>query len=104
MFNVFNRKIRIASFLFAATFLFSDSPSFAAQITLSATLAKIDYFPLATGRFRMFCTHTCESSQKPLNLSHNHGNFRNCHQPSFATYIPAGRQGAADSLRARGKV
>ena len=89
--KVSSRKSRIASFLFTATFFLSDSPSFTAQNTLSATLAKPDYFPLATGRFRMFCSHTCESSQYPLDLSHKHRDFYNCHQPSFVTYVPAGR-------------
>lgn len=70
MIKVFSCKDGGVSFLFSPTFFLSDSPSSAAQDTLPATLAKTDYFPLATGRFRVFCAHTCESSQKLFALSH----------------------------------
>ena len=93
MSNVFSRKNGSDSFLFATTFFSSDSPSFAAQDTLSATPAKSDYFPLATGRFRMFCFHTYESSQKPLVLSHNHGVFLQL-LPTKFLYLYPGRQGS----------
>lgn len=97
--NVFSCKNRIASFLFATTLFLSDPPSSTTQGALPATLAKINYFPLATGRFHMFCSHTCESSQKPLNLSHNHRFFYNCYQPGFVTYVPAGRQGKVNIVK-----